>query len=228
MDNTSAARPRPYYTEPMRVVRFLCLTLAAVAGSSMAWADEALNYNVRWPTGVALGRAKLVENSGTNLSFDLRIGIPGLAAMGSFASKLTAAGCTSAFTKKYELGFRRSAEFTSVDGQTARRQTANGGVSTFNVGSCGRDALAFIQFLRSELKAGRKPAAQTILFGAQYNLTLSYPTPVAAGVDTVQVRVQGPASDNTMQVDFLQDTARTPSTVRVQLPLGQMQLELVR
>ena len=155
----------------MRAVLFLLVPVMVCAA-----ADEALRYSLKWPTGITMGHADLKTTQGSTRSeFELDASLPGIPATGLFTSRMNAAGCTGEFSKKYELGYRKSSERTFIEGTKARRETSNGGKSTFDSGECARDALAFLQMLRAELIAGRKPASQKILFGAQYTLTLEYP-----------------------------------------------------
>jgi hypothetical protein len=89
-----------------------------------------------------------------------------------------------------------------------------------------RDALAFVNFLRKELAAGRQPNGGRILFGAQYELRLKH-LDSGEDLDRVEVSVKGPASSHTFEIDFRRDPLRTPVRVRVPMPLGQFVLELV-
>ena len=201
------------------------LALPAVPAPS----DESLLYNLKWPAGVTLGRGELKATQGaTHIEFVLDASLPGVPATGTFLSKVDVKGCTTEFSKKYEIGFRKSSETTTIEAGKARRETSKGGKSTIDVGECGRDALAFLRFLRAELAAGRKPASEKILFGAEYVLTLAYPKSSDPEVDTVKVSVKGPASQNSFEIDFLRDGTRTPVRVRVPLTMGKFSLELIR
>jgi len=199
------------------------------AACAPAWADEAFQYTLKWPTGISMGKAELrVTQASSRVEFNLDASLPGIPVTGAFSSRTDTKGCTSEFEKKYEFGFRRSSERTTVDGGKARRETSNGGKSVFEAGACPLDALAFLQYLRAELKAGRKPAGQKILFGAEYTLTLEHSRAADSSVDTVKVTTKGPASQHTFEIDFLRDAARTPARVRVPLAMGKFALELVR
>ena len=198
-------------------------------GCLSARADEALAYALKWPTGIAMGRGELkTAQAASHSEFTLDASLPGIPVTGAFSSRLDTKGCTSEFSKRYEFGFRKSSERTTIDGAKARRETDKGGKSTANVGPCARDAPSFLQMLRTELAAGHKPASQKILFGAEYNLTLEYPKASTNDIDTVKVTVKGPASTNTIEIDFLRDATRTPARVRVPLAMGKFVLELVR
>src|SRR4051794_913022 len=118
--------------------------------------DEILRYNIKWPTGTSHGTAELrATQAATRIEFQLDASLPGVPASGNFSSKMDANGCTFEFSKKYEIGFRKSTETTTVSEGLARRGDSK---STFPVGECSRDALAFLRYLRSEISAGRKPA----------------------------------------------------------------------
>jgi hypothetical protein len=206
----------------MRALLFLL-----VSGIVCLGADETLSYSIKWPTGISMGRATLkVTQGSTRSDFELDTSLPGIPATGAFTSRLDAKGCTSEFSKKYELGFRKSSETTTMEDGKARRETSKGGKSTFDPGPCPKDALAFLQLLRAELIAGRKPASQKILFGAEYNLTLEYPKSADDKADTVKVNLKGPASQHTFEIDFLRDSTRPPVRVRVPLAMGKFVLDL--
>jgi hypothetical protein len=206
--------------------RCVVLLLGVVAGPLCA--DEALVYNLKWPTGVAHGRSELrITQGSTNIEFKLDASLPGIPASGTFISKMDGKGCSKDFVKRYEFGFRRSSEHITIEDGQGRRETANGGTSTFDAGECEHDALAFLQFLRAELIAGRKPAGATILFGARYSLTLDYPQPTG-DAETVKVTVKGPGSTHSFEIDFLRDALRTPARVRVPLMMGKFLLEIAR
>jgi Protein of unknown function (DUF3108) len=208
----------------MRAVLFLLVPVMVCAA-----ADETLRYSLKWPTGITMGKAELkTTQGGTRSEFELDASLPGIPATGLFSSRMNAAGCTNEFSKKYELGYRKSSERTSVDGTKARRETSNGGKSTFEAGECARDALAYLGLFRKVLSVGDKPKSRRILFGAQYELTMDYPKPAGTDIETVQFHLKGPASQHTFEIDFLRDATRTPLRVRVPLAMGKFVLELVR
>ena len=211
----------------MRAVVFS--TLLLLGAKCAPAADEALAYSLKWPTGVSMGKSALkVTQGASRVEFTLDASLPGIPVTGTFSSRSDAAGCTTEFAKKYEFGFRKSSERTTIDGAKARRETMEGGKSVADVGACAKDGLLFLQFLRTELMAGRKPAGGKLLFGAQYTVALEYPKSTNPAADTVKVNVKGPASQNSFEIDFLRDAARTPASVRVPLAMGKFVLELVR
>jgi hypothetical protein len=102
-------------------------------------------------------------------------------------------------------------------------------------GSCGKDALAYLYFVRRELSQGRIPAPQTVYFGAAYEIRLAFAgtQTIKLGdkqveADRVSASVKGAASEVGFEVFFLKDAARTPALVRVPLALGTFSMELVR
>jgi hypothetical protein len=78
------------------------------------------------------------------------------------------------------------------------------------------------------------PPAQTIVFGAQYQLSV-----VLTGQENLQIgserlpadrltaRLKGPASERTFDLYFGRDPQRRLLLVRVPLPLGSFALELI-
>jgi hypothetical protein len=101
--------------------------------------------------------------------------------------------------------------------------------------ACGKDALAFLYFVRQELSQGRVPPRQTVFFGAPYEIRLE-----SAGTESVKignkpvdtdhlkVSAAGPSSTINFDVFFLQDKARTLALVRVPLALGTFSMELAK
>ncbi len=53
---------------------------------------------------------------------------------------------------------------------TASRETAGGGKTELKSPACGKDALAFLYYVRHELSQGRMPPQQTIFLGAPYDI----------------------------------------------------------
>ena len=104
--------------------------------------------------------------------------------------------------------------------------------------TCGRDALAFLYFVRRELSQGpraRSPGSNVYLLAQPYEVRLAF-----AGTQTIKLgdkqvetdrvtaSIKGTASEVGFEVFFLKDTARTPALVRVPLALGTFSMELVR
>jgi hypothetical protein len=109
------------------------------------------------------------------------------------------------------------------------------GQSEINSNTCGKDALAFLYFIRQELSQGRIPPRQTVFFGAPYEIRLE-----SAGTESVKIgnkavdtdhlkaSVDGPSSSISFDMFFLQDKARTLALVRVPLALGTFSMELAK
>jgi len=102
------------------------------------------------------------------------------------------------------------------------------------VGSCPRDALTFLFYLRRELGQGRVPPNDTILFGGAYRINMVYTGAVNTTqdgrpsiADQVNCIVKGPASELHLEVLFARDAARTPLVVRCPFALGTLTLELI-
>jgi hypothetical protein len=161
---------------------------------------------------------------------------PGVPVVGEFRSQMNAKGCTQEFEKKLTFALRKTNEKTTIQGGKATRKTGeDGGKSTVNVGTCPLDALAFLQMVRRELKAGRPVKEQNMLFGAQYAVKVTSAGKeqvTAAGkpqeADRYTFHIKGPASNSEFDVLFAQDEARTPVEVRVTMAIGKFRLELVQ
>lgn len=215
--------------------------LLCLLAAPLLWAQESLHYSINWPSGLSLGEATLTGTStpgGGNFSLVLEAAVPGFPIRDEYASKTDAQFCSTQFTKSFVHGTRKAAETSEFD--TARsvvvRRTEKGGKSEMPfAGPCPKDALAFLFFVREELKAGRLPGAQTIYFGAAYQLRLQY-----AGADSITLNgkreecdrlsasVKGPASELGFEILFGRDAARTPLAVRVPFAMGTFSMELIR
>jgi len=109
------------------------------------------------------------------------------------------------------------------------------GQSELSANTCGKDALAFLYFVRQELSHGRVPPRQTVFFGAPYEIRLD-----SAGTESVKIAnkpvdmdhvkasVSGPSSSINFDLYFLQDQARTLALVRVPLAMGTFSMELAK
>lgn len=203
--------------------------------------NESLSYTVNWPSGLTLGEAHLSATgitTGWRFELSLDASVPGFAVKDTYTSTATSDLCSESFSKDIVHGTRKNKETVTIDRATATatRTPANGvGSSKTTVPDCVHDALAFLFYARRELGQGRVPAAQEIIFGAVYNISLQY-----AGAETVLTgdkrvltdkmicHVKGPASDVQFDAYFDRDPARTPVSVRVPLPIGKFSLEIVR
>jgi hypothetical protein len=213
----------------------LCFPLSA--------AQETLHYSVNWPTGLSLGEATLstdnLDSSSPaerNSTLRLEASIPTYAVIDEFQSRTSPAHCAIEFRKNIQHGKRAGQETLTFDAAAGslERKTEKGGSSRSTVPACAKDALGFLYFLRSELRASRIPPPQPVYFGAAYQITLQHAgtqrvmakgAPVEA--DKFFVTIQGPASAHKIEIYFARDAARTPVLFRVPLPLGAFTMELV-
>jgi hypothetical protein len=205
--------------------------------------NETLHYNVNWPTGLSLGEATLSASSSreTNgpehmhFQFDLDAGVPGFAVSDRFRSEAFGSFCSAEFQKAISHGSKKVDDKEKFDPNTGTVTRGSGsGQSDLSANKCGKDALAFLYFVRQELSQGRIPPRQTVFFGAPYEIRLDSAGTenikignTAVDTDHVKVSVNGPSSSISFDLFFLQDRARTLALVRVPLPLGTFSMELV-
>jgi hypothetical protein len=224
----------------------LLLCSASLAQTELPPNGEVLTYNVNWPSGLSLGEAQMradrVPGSGGapgrwDLRLSLDAAIPGFSVSDRYRSAASTELCSQEFEKEITRGKKTAKERVTFDAAagSARRETlAGGGISVFRVPSCAKDALAFVYFLRRELSQGRLPAAQTIIFGGEYQLRLEYGgrQRITIGdqqldADRVTAAVKGKASDTSVEIFIAQDRSRRPLLIRVPLALGAFSMELV-
>jgi len=231
----------------MRAARRVLLVAVATAGlaaadnlSGFPFQDESLHYDVTWPSGLSLGEATLMaHHSGENwdLRMSLDVAVPGSPINDRYHSLTGADQCSTEFERETSHGKRHSAENTTFDYGPGRamRATKDGGQSEMTIGSCARDALAFLYFARRELGQGRVPSQQDVFFGSRYSVRLEYTGGQTVRVadkptvtDRVAVSFRGPASKASFEIFFARDAARTPLLVRIPSNLGTISMELVR
>jgi len=221
-----------------------CLLLACALLSLEAAPSgpEVLNYVVNWPSGLSLGEARLeARKAGERSEFTLTLeaALPGFTVNDRIRSIATQDRfCSLEFEKQYTHGKRKADERTAFDLQKslATRETqGGGGKSEIPVPACPKDALAFLYYVRRELSQGRLPPAQTVFYGAAYQIRLEYggtqnlhlgDSRVEA--DRLLASLKGPASQISFEVFFARDPVRTPLLVRVPFPMGIFSMELVR
>ncbi len=204
-----------------------------------AWAEE-LRYSVNWPSGLSLGEAVLeikpVDPSRTEARMTIDASLPGFAIVDRFRSVSGPRFCSAEFDKSFQHGPRKGSEKLTFEASGVRRQTTGGGTSSVPVPGpgCGRDALAFLLWLSSELRDGRLPPEQTIFFGAPYRIALRFQGPREVTVsdrkqtlDCLQAAVRGPASQLTFDLYFSQDRAKRLVMAKVPFALGSFSMELV-
>jgi hypothetical protein len=163
-------------------------------------------------------------------------GLPGFRVLDHYVSLTTSRLCSIEFQKRFEHGPRKADERSTFDHDSNRvkRETVRGGSSEMETGPCPRDALAFLQFLRRELSAGRIPPPQTVYFGAPYEVRVQYRATETMVVgdervetDGLDVTLKGKASEHRIQLNFARDEARTLVRVKVPFSMGLFSMELV-
>ena len=94
--------------------------------------------------------------------------------------------------------------------------------------------MAFLDYLRREVAAGRLPPTQTVYFGGPYQVRLESAGrqrlelgEEAVDVDRIAVSVKGKVSEHTFEIFLARDSSRRPVLVRVPLPPGTFSMELV-
>ena len=201
--------------------------------------DEDLNYSVNWPSGINLGESHLHANrSGAtwDFAFSLDAGIPGFPVRDTYHAQSNTNLCSVSFDRSTVHGVRKDDEKETIDAGRgiATRVIKSGGRSDFPVPACVKDALTYLFYTREELGQGRVPAAQQILYGGLYQMTLVYagaPVIPVGGKDVqsdeVLCTVKGPASQLTFEMYFARDPARSPLLVKVPFALGTFSMELM-
>jgi hypothetical protein len=179
------------------------------------------------------------ESGAWDLEFTIEANVPGFPILDQYRSRTDGDFCSLVLEKTFRHGQKQGGEKTTFDrekGTITRETLDGGGKSERDVGRCGRDALAFVQFVRRELAQGRIPPQQDVIFGATYNVKLDYKgTAVVAlnggspqQADWMIVTLKGPQTDLTFDLFFAKDAARTPLQVRVPLQLGVVTADLQR
>ena len=214
---------------------------AATGLTGFPFTEEALNYSIKWPTGVPLGEAHLrARPAAPGWSFEMTLngGVSGFEVNDRYSSHASADFCSDDFVRQFVHGRRKGNETETIDRSHAtvtRVSTGGGGKSEFAVPDCTKDALTMLFYARRELGQGRVPAAQQMLFGGLYQVTMIYTGAETIAVmgkpdvtDKVLCDVKGPSSSVQFEVWFARDAARTPVLFRVPFSLGRFSMELVR
>jgi hypothetical protein len=215
------------------------LALAAPPVAESTLPNETLRYSINWPSGLSLGEATLSASSSAKVvdgrqlpqmhfEFALDAGVPGFAVSDRFRSAASGSFCSSEFQKTTSHGSKKVDDKETFDPSTGTVTRGSGaGESEISANACGKDALAFLYFVRQELSQGRMPPRQTVFFGAPYEIRLD-----SAGTESVKI---GNAAAETEHVKasifdlyFLKDPARTLALVRVPLALGTFSMELAK
>jgi hypothetical protein len=205
---------------------------------------EVLNYTINWPTGLSLGEAHLrttkrntADGPRIETDFQLDASVPGFPVLENHHSLADGDFCSVEFTKKYTHGKHQADETLSFDqpGRKTTRETKGGGKSELSTPACAKDALAYIGYVRRELRAGRLPPRQPVYYGAAYDLKIEFTGTssirlgeASVNADRISVAMKGPATEISFEAFFAKDDARTPLLVRVPLQLATFSMELVR
>jgi hypothetical protein len=202
---------------------------------------ESLRYIIRWPSGLPLGEVTLRSEKDTgHWSFEMNLdaSFPGFSVHDHDQSMATSELCSTQLDKFSAQGARRTEErvtFDSGNGTAIRETLHGGGRSQMQVPPCARDPLAFLEFVRKELAQGRLATQQSVVFGAIYQLQLTFKGAESIRVadamvdaDHVVAALKGPASDHTLELFFARDAARTPVLAKIPSPLGTFSVELIR
>jgi hypothetical protein len=216
--------------------------LALLLWPALSLGEESIRYTINWPSGLSLGEATLKSNfvgGAGSAELVLEAVVPGYPIRDEYRSSTSAGFCSTKFTKNSLHGKRKTSEVESFDpgGQKIVRQTVGGGRTEIasTQSPCPKDALAFLFFLRDELKQGRLPGSQTIYFGAGYQLRVAYSGAEQVtledqriAADKLTASIKGPASDISFEAYFSRDGDRVPLIIRVPLAAGSFTMELVR
>ena len=221
----------------------MLLAQAAFAQSGFPFQNETLRYSVNWPSGLSLGDATMsARHTDAGWSFDVSLdaGVPGFAIKDKFRSRSEGDLCSAELERDISHGSKKVREKTTFDQKkgTANRVTVlpvDGGKSDFDILSCARDALAFVDYARREMGQGRVAPPQKVYFGSAYSVRMEYTgaATIKSGdkpsvTDKVVVSVKGPKSDLSFEIYFARAPARTPLSVKIPVAVGTLSLDLVR
>jgi hypothetical protein len=229
----------------------LCLGTAGAFAESLPAAGTVptvgtLHYSINWPSGLSLGEATIQSNEGAFISglhsyalwdFSLMLdaAIPGFTLRDEYRSQSDDKFCSTQLEKTVTRGARKSSEKVTIDqaNKTVHRDTPGGGMSDYTMPECAHDALSFFQFVRQELAQGRLAPSQAVVFGAKYDIQLTYAggESIKRGdkmvdADRVHVVAKGPKADINADIYFARDPARTPLVAKIPLALGTFSVEL--
>lgn len=203
--------------------------------------DESLVYEVTWPSGLSLGEAQfkaIKDGEGWSFEAVIRAALPTMDINDKYRSRTDAELCSKELIKKVRHGEKKLDESVTYDQKNlkARRSIAGAaGLEEVDIPPCGRDGLAFLYYLRSELAAGRVPPPDDLNFGPQYQVVATYAESIeveAAGkrsmTDRMLVDLTGPNSQRSFEIFVGKDKARTPLLMRIPFDLGTFSLKLLQ
>ncbi len=201
---------------------------------------ERLRYEVVWPSGLSLGEAEFVASSSqAGWEFHATIGadLPTVKIRDEYRSQTDPGLCAQEFDKDARHGddsWRESIVLDQAESTAHRSTKGGGGESDFAIPPCARDALSYLYFMRRNLAEGRIPPPDDIVFGALYQISVTYAETRQVDVfgakreaDRILVDIGGPGSQHSFEIFFGKDEARTPLIIKVPFDLGTFSLKLV-
>lgn len=218
----------------------------AAPGAEAKPKSETLYFTINWPSGLSLGEGSLSSTfDGTRYAFAFKAeaAVPGFALVESVDATATPNHCSVEYTKTSERGKRITQEQTVFDASKAlatRRTlriggTQSDGKSEMKIGSCPRDAVTFLYFLRRELAAGRLPASQPVYYGGPYPTRVQFTgtQSVRAGdemleADRLTAVIKSASAEYTVHLLFARDATRTPLLLEIPIPVGKFTVEFSR
>lgn len=207
---------------------------------------ETLRFEVTWPSGLSLGEGEMTstfDGAKHDMSFKVEAAVPGFAVVESATSVATPNFCSLEFNKSSERGKRKAEEQTIFDAGklTAARKTLkigtakSDGKSEMKIGSCPKDALTFLYFLRRELVAGRLPASQPVYYGGPYPVRVQYigTQSVRSGAEMIEAdkltaTIKNASGEFAVSLLFARDAKRTPISVTIPVAVGKFTVEFSR
>jgi hypothetical protein len=199
---------------------------------------------VNWQSGLSIGEValtsqKVAPNSARDggWSFNLTVdaAVPGFAIRDEYKSAADRNFCSDTFERALVHGSRKSGETDTFHQQEHKlTRESPGNKSESRIGECAHDALAFLQFIRTELVEGRLAPDQPVYMGGAYNVKLVYTGTESLkqgsqhmDADRVHAVIQGPKADLGVDIFFAKDAGRTPVLVRLPMTLGTFTVELI-
>ena len=232
---------------PVRIWRLAALAAAVAVFALPALSQappfvhqESLVYEITWPSGLSLGEAQFTAmKDGEGWSFEavINAALPTMNIDDEYRSRTDGELCSKELIKKVRHGEKKLDESVAYDQKKlkARRSVAGAKLEEVDIPPCGRDGLAFLYYLRSELAAGRVPPPDDLNFGPQYQVVVSYAESIeveGAGqrsmADRMLVDLTGPNSQRSFEIFVGKDQARTPLLMRIPFDLGTFSLKLLQ
>ena len=199
---------------------------------------ERLVYRLLWPSGIPLGEAVFeVSRDGDDLHFEatLEARLPQYRFNSTFSAVASRKGlCSRQFHQKIEEGKQTSEESMEFDQEAHKVQRIQGrNTTSATIPECARDPLTFLYYLRSQAAAGQSVASGRIHYGKEIALQLHQDgtgTVVVGGVEKqgekFEVRFPARNGEQTVEVWFSSDPARTPFQFTVPTTLADFKAEL--